>query len=77
MEFSRTIDLICWSCFFVLCFMSHRSHYLLFLHGVQVSQHTHLHTHVEIRVAFHVGSGHFFGISTSLFPNLSDPISNT
>ena len=34
-EFSRTIDRICWSCFFVLCFMSHRSH-LLFLCGVEV-----------------------------------------
>ena len=28
---------------FVLCFVSHRSH-LLFLHGVEVSQHTHLET---------------------------------
>ena len=25
-KFSRTIDRICWSCFFVLCFMSHRFH---------------------------------------------------
>ncbi len=32
-KFSRTIDRICWYCFFVLCFMSHRSH-LLFLRGV-------------------------------------------
>jgi len=47
-EFSRIIDRICWSCFFVLCFMSHRSH-LLFPHGVELS-HTHLHTHVEIYI---------------------------
>jgi hypothetical protein len=25
-EFLRIIDRICWSCFFVLCFMSHRFH---------------------------------------------------
>ena len=34
-EFSRISDRICWSCFFVLCFLSHRSH-LLFLRGVEV-----------------------------------------
>ena len=48
MELSRTIDRICWSCFFVLCFMSHCSH-LLFLRGVEVYC-TSTYTHVEIYI---------------------------